>query len=60
MVDLATGQRVARDHEQCHRDQYPAYSLGIGPLAGASIALAGLEGDTLPKSTPDGWTLETL
>jgi hypothetical protein len=57
VVDCLTGERVARDP-----DEGPAWfneaapeALGVGPLQGEWVPVAGLAGGSLPAEAPDGW-----
>jgi hypothetical protein len=57
------GTRVARDASARSDDWHDPYgltALGIGPLDGGTVALAGLRGGGLPQMTSDGWTVERI
>jgi hypothetical protein len=62
VFDLA-GTRVARDrtplHDRWHDDQRLT-AIGIGPLAGIAVPIAGLWGGGLPLMTGDGWGVERM
>lgn len=60
--DAKTGEHLARDRSPSTDPWFDPISMtasGIGPLEGVVIRLAGLSGGGLPKSTADGWRLET-
>jgi hypothetical protein len=59
VVDAATGQVVARDHEDpdLPDDSYPVWVPGIGPLAGQRIPIMGLWGGGLRTMTSDRWVI---
>ena len=57
LIDLVSGQRVARDRQETgswFNATRPA-ALGIGPVHGQQIEIAGLAGGQLPLVTADGW-----
>jgi len=56
-VDLASGRRVARDRQEMGSwfDAARPAALGIGPVHGQQIEIAGLAGGQLPVVTADGW-----
>ena len=61
MFDADTGERVARDHnEEFPEDTINMEAIGIGPLAGQTIRMAGIYGGTLATTTADGWQAERL
>jgi len=64
VFDCSTGERVARDRSVENVDSWYGphilIGIGIGPLAGKQIRLAGLNGGGLPYSTTDGWSTEKL
>lgn len=54
------GQRLARDRAEPDDDWHDPFgleALGIGPLAGQRVRIAGLAGGGLPTGTRDGWGL---
>jgi hypothetical protein len=53
LLDLITGSRVARDEQETGTwfDASRLAVLGIGPLDGQWIKVAGLAGDQLPATT---------
>jgi hypothetical protein len=57
IVDLVSGQRVARDRQETgsRLDAARPAVLGIGPVDGQWIEVAGLAGGRLPAATADGW-----
>jgi hypothetical protein len=57
VLDLRSGERVARD---AALDFEPDGTIvvGIGPLVGEQVRVAGLWGGELPRATPDGWRVE--
>jgi hypothetical protein len=57
LVSLATGDRVARDRQETGSwfDASRPAALGIGPLDGRWMEVAGLAGGRLPVTTADGW-----
>ncbi|HEX2475542.1 MAG TPA: hypothetical protein VHK01_12395 [Lacipirellulaceae bacterium] len=60
VFDCLTGERVARDRDECDDDCYDERRLrarGIGPLNAQSIRLAGLHGGGLPNGGRDGWSI---
>jgi hypothetical protein len=56
-VDLASGERVARDRQETGAwfDAARGTALGIGPLEGIAVEVTGLAGGQLPGLTEDGW-----
>ena len=59
VFSLATGDRVARDRDETD-DWFDALRpavLGIGPLSGQWIDVAGIAGGQLPAVTADGWQI---
>ena len=61
VFDCQTGTRIARDYHEMDESWYNPVqlsALGIGPLAGVTIRLAGLHGGGLPVVTADGWSVE--
>ncbi len=61
VFDADTGERVARDHnEEFPEDTINMEAIGIGPLAGQTIRMAGIYGGTLATTTADGWQAERL
>lgn len=57
VVDGRTSVQVARDPMRYLVGQERGQALGIGPLAGEIVAVAGRYGGRLPQETPDGWRL---
>jgi hypothetical protein len=57
LVDLVTGERVARDRAETGNwfDAARPAALGIGPVSGRWIEVAGLAGGRLRVTTADGW-----
>jgi hypothetical protein len=57
VVDLASGERVARDRHETGAwfDAARGTALGIGPLEGIAVEVTGLAGGQLPGRTEDGW-----
>lgn len=54
------GNRIARDPtglDDTWHDEDTMTAIGIGPLEGERVPIAGLWGGTLPSSTADGWTV---
>lgn len=63
LFDAATGEIVARDRDPVvdTPDGHPDLACpGLGPVAGASVRIAGLFGGGLHRTTPDGWTLDVV
>jgi hypothetical protein len=65
VFDCHSGQRLARDHaapdpDSDWYDEIHLWAIGIGPLAGQKIRLAGLHGGGLPLYTSDWWSLTTI
>jgi hypothetical protein len=64
VFDCSTGERVARDPSVENVDSWYGsdilIGLGIGPLAGKHVPLAGLKGGGLRSSTKGGWSTEQL
>jgi hypothetical protein len=63
VFDARTGERVARDRSTLDEVWYsaiPCRAVGIGPLLGEWVALAGVHGGGLPLTTRDGWCLTVL
>ena len=57
VIDCEAGERVARDRSGAHAewfDKVRIAGLGIGPLAGMWISVAGLAGGHLSEVTADG------
>jgi hypothetical protein len=57
LIDCPSGERIARDGDESYSwlDASGPTLLGVGPLQGQSIQVAGLSGGSLATSTPDGW-----
>ncbi|MFJ8364529.1 hypothetical protein [Streptomyces sp. NPDC093984] len=65
LFDAVTGDKVARDREPDPDNSTPEGALdlsclGLGPIAGTRVSIAGLFGGGLHTTTPDGWTLEVV
>ena len=62
LFDCATGHRIARDTDNSASwyDPNRLCALGIGPLDGQIVRLAGLYGGGLSNSTRDGWSLSVV
>lgn len=61
VFDCTSGTLLARDSDaDCQIDLPHLQSVGIGPIAGVTIPLAGLHGGGLPSTTVDGWTMEQI
>ena len=62
VFDCATGERVARDRTDhiAWDDEVALRAVGIGPLEGVVVRMAGLQGGGLPTATPDGWHVEVV
>jgi hypothetical protein len=57
------GTRVARDRaplDESWHDDRRLTAMGIGPLDGIAVPMAGLWGGGLPLTTSDGWTVERM
>jgi hypothetical protein len=57
VVDVLTGQTLAREPSFFPSDPYPVAAAGIGPLAGATVRLSGIWGGGMRTMSPDGWML---
>lgn len=63
VIDCQTGQRVARDRREPDEGWYDERRLrgiGIGPLEGRLIRLAGIHGGGLPSCGRDGWRVDSI
>jgi hypothetical protein len=69
LFDSVTGVRLARDHEgnagwpaDCPGwpDDDDLTCVGIGPIAGVRVRMAGLLGGGLRTVTPDGWSVNVV
>lgn len=64
VFDCKTGDRVARDRSVETVESWYGpdmlIGIGIGPLVGKHVRLAGLNGGGLPCLTNDGWATEKL
>ena len=65
VFDCTTGDRLARDYEEpigesSWYNDIELWSMGIGPLQGHRVALAGVFGGGLRRATADGWGLELV
>ena len=58
LIDCLTGEKVARDAATIYPDEQTFRIEGIGPLAGTSVATAGIDGGELRLETDDGWLLD--
>jgi hypothetical protein len=63
VFDCVAGNCLERDHavaadENDWQDDFELEALGIGPLAGRTIRIAGLPGGALARTTRDGWCVE--
>lgn len=56
LVDASSGERLARDRGELPAG-YPERTPAIGPAAGRTVAIAGLDGGALPRRTHDGWAV---
>ncbi|AZD09391.1 hypothetical protein C4K26_3996 [Pseudomonas chlororaphis] len=60
LFDCETGKKIARDtSDRALTDRF-LECKGIGVLANKTIRMAGVYGGSLPASTPDGWSIETV
>lgn len=62
LFDCRLGERVGRDSADLSRwwyDEANLLAVGIGPLEGRFIPLAGLNGGRLPSTTSDGWSVRS-
>jgi hypothetical protein len=63
VFDCGTGERVARDRtepDDVWYDERRLRALGIGPLEGKVVRLAGLQGGGLPRGGRDDWWVEAI
>lgn len=61
VFDATNGKRIARDrNEDFSEDTIKMEAVGIGPLDGQTIRMAGIYGGGLPITTADGWQAERL
>ncbi len=65
VVDAKTGDTLADEpghsgNAEGEHDPYPVSVVGIGPLAGRRIPVAGLWGGGLKAFTPDGWKVRRI
>ena len=61
VFDAKTGERLARDrNENFPEDAINLEAVGIGPLEGQTIRMAGIYGGTLATTTADGWQSERI
>lgn len=64
VFDCRTGERVARDRSVDDMNAWYGadhlIGIGIGPLAGRHLRMAGLNGGGVPTITTDGWSAERL
>jgi hypothetical protein len=59
VFDCLAGRRLARDDDQdLEIDAAHLTIVGIGPIEGITIPLAGIHGGGLPAMTADGWNVE--
>jgi hypothetical protein len=58
VIDCATGQRLARDDGEYYPDIGSLEAEGIGPLAGETVHVTGIDGGGLTRGTKDGWGIE--
>lgn len=60
LFDCETGEKIARDaSDRALTDRF-LECKGIGALENKTIRMAGIYGGSLPSTTPDGWTIETV
>ena len=60
VIDCVTGEKIARDYtEEVESDRY-LEAEGIGPLAGKTIAMSGINGGSLPLGSDDGWCVHNV
>lgn len=57
VIDALTSLQLARDPMRYLVGQERCQALGIGPLRGQVIEVAGLYGGQLPEMTADGWRM---
>jgi hypothetical protein len=55
LLDAKTGERIARAPNL--PPGYPEATPGIGSADGKLVRIVGIDGGSLPLSTPDGWRL---
>lgn len=60
LFDCVTGQKIARDMSEGPLTDRFLECKGIGALENKTIRMAGIFGGSLPSTTPDGWTVETV
>lgn len=60
VIDCTTGERIARDDSEYFEDTQFMEAVGIGPLEGKILRVAGGQGGGLPTSTQDGWSMEVV
>lgn len=62
VLDCAAGTRVARDREAgpTAGDELQLCCPGIGPLAGQTVTMAGLQGGGMRHAAADGWRIERV
>lgn len=58
VIDCLTGSKVARDTDSVYPDEQTFLIEGIGPLAGSTVTVAGIDGGELRRNTHDGWQLD--
>jgi hypothetical protein len=60
VIDCLTGEKVARDYTENVESNRYLEAQGIGPLAGKTIAMSGINGGSLPLGSNDGWQVESV
>jgi hypothetical protein len=61
LFDGTTGEKLGRDHDDSGSwiDEIHLVAASIAPKEGVQVKVAGLAGGGLPRSTKDGWRVES-
>ena len=60
LFDCATGEKIFRDRSEYLDQERLLVCPGIGPVEGEIVRMSGLEGGGMPKSSSNGWRIETI
>lgn len=60
LFDCATGEKIFRDRSEYLDQERLLVCPGIGPIEGEIVRMSGLEGGGMPKSSSNGWRIETI
>ncbi|EPL06708.1 hypothetical protein CF161_19659 [Pseudomonas sp. CF161] len=60
VIDCHSGEKIARDYREGFDSDLHLETPGIGPLAGKTLRMSGINGGGLLLGTHDGWMVESV